>query len=146
VAPDGTTTAEKLVPSASASGFKELYQGTNFVSGLPYAYSIFVKADGYSFIQLIGSAGELGTFIINFDLSTGAETQFTVGTSTISSRGITSVGNGWYRVFVVATPFTTALGRFSLNVIPTSTSARGASWTADGTSGVLVWGAQVEQR
>jgi hypothetical protein len=145
-APDGTTTADKIIPTAVSGTFKELQQNFTVTSGLTYAYSVFVKADGYNFVQLLATNAQFGTFAINYDLSTGIETQFSAGTSTVISRGINSAGNGWYRINVVCTAIGSGSGRFGFDIIPASTSARGVTWTGDGVSGVLGWGAQLEQR
>jgi hypothetical protein len=125
--------------------FKELQQNFSSTLGVNYAFSCYVKDAGYRYIQLIGTAGQFGTFAINYDLQTGTETAFTAGTSTVVSRGITPAGNGWYRVSVVLTAIgTSAAARIGINVIPASDSVRGVSWASDGTSGILQWGAQVE--
>jgi hypothetical protein len=145
VAPDGTTTADKVIPGISAVAFKELQQNFSSTLGVNYAFSCYVKDAGYRYIQLIGTSGQFGTYAINYDLQTGTETAFTAGTSTVVSRGITPAGNGWYRVSVVLTAIgTSAAARIGINVIPASNSARGVSWASDGTSGILQWGAQTE--
>jgi hypothetical protein len=146
IAPDGTVTADSIIPTAVSGQFKELQQNFLATSGLTYAFSIFLKADGYDFVQLVGTSATFGTFAINYDLSTGVETQFSAGTSTVVSRSITAFGSGWYRVSVVTTAIGTGAARLAFNVIPTSTSARGVTWTGDGGSGVAAWGAQIEQR
>ena len=146
IAPDGTVTADSIIPTAVSGQFKELQQNFLATSGLTYAFSIFLKADGYDFVQLVGTSATFGTFAINYDLSTGVETQFSAGTSTVVSRSITDVGSGWYRVSVVTTAIGTGAARLAFNVIPASTSARGVTWTGDGGSGVAAWGAQIEQR
>jgi hypothetical protein len=145
-APDGTTTAEKVIPTAVSSAFKELQQNYSFTSGLTYTFSVHVKADGYNFVQLLGTQTHFGTFIVNYDLSTGTETLFSAGTSTILSRSITALSNSWYRINVVATCISSGSGRLAFNIVPASNSARGVTWTGDGTSGVLAWGVQLEQR
>ena len=146
IAPDGTVTADSIIPTAVSGQFKELQQNFLATSGLTYAFSIFLKADGYDFVQLVGTSATFGTFAINYDLSTGVETQFSAGTSTVVSRSITAFGSGWYRVSVVTTAIGTGSARLAFNVIPASTSARGVTWTGDGGSGVAAWGAQIEQR
>jgi hypothetical protein len=146
VAPDGTTTAEKVIPTEGSTAFKELQQDLTFISGLTYAFSFHVKADGYNFVQVLGNLAQWGSFRINYDVSTGNETLFTAGTSTIVSRSITSLPNSWYRINVVATCISSGSGRLAFNIIPDSDSIRGVTWAGDGTSGVLAWGAQLEQR
>ena len=145
-APDGTLTADKIVPVVASLGFKELQQGFAATIGVNYAFSCYVKEAGYRYIQLVGTGGQFGTYAINYDLQTGTETAFTAGTSTVVSKQITSAGNGWYRVSVVLTAIgTSASARIGINVIPADNSVRGVIWASDGTSGILQWGAQIEQ-
>jgi hypothetical protein len=143
-APNGTTTADKVIPSAVTSSFKELQQNIVVTAGVNYTFSYYVKADGYSFVQFVGSSGQFGTFSVNYDLSTGTETAFVTGSSTITQRSITDAGSGWYRISVTATALATGSGRVAVDIIPASNSLRAVSWAGDGTSGVLMWGAQAE--
>ena len=144
IAPDGVATAEKITPKAVSSAFKELQQNVSFIAGQNYAFSVFFKADGYDLIQIYGSGTQLGTFAINYNLSSGVETNFIAGTSTIISRAINSFGNGWYRISVVATCLFTGSGRFAFSPIPATNSIRGVTWTPNGTSSFLAWGTQIE--
>jgi len=143
VAPDGTTTADKQIPVAANVPFKELQQNVSITSGVTYTLSEYVKADGYRYIQIVGNSAVFGTFYINYDLQTGNETAFDAGSSTVVGRSITNVGNGWYRVSASVTAISTASGRLNVDVIPAFDSIRGVSWASDGTSGILVWGAQL---
>jgi hypothetical protein len=143
-APSGQITADKIIPTSFASQFKEVQQNQSVTTGVTYTFSHYLKADGYRYVQLVGSSASFGSFNVNYDLLTGTETQFSAGTSTVVGRSITAAGNGWYRVSVSVTSFITGTGRLAVNVIPAADSARGVSWTGDGTSGVLFWGAQLE--
>ena len=145
VAPDGTATADKIIPVAANVPFKELQQNINITSGLTYTFAGYVKADGYRYAQIVGNSAVFGTFYVNFDLQTGTETAFDAGNSTVVARSITSVGNGWYRISASVTALSTASGRINVDVIPASNSVRGVSWASDGTSGILFWGAQLVQ-
>jgi hypothetical protein len=144
IAPDGTTTADRVVPTAVSGSFKELQQNLSITSGLTYTFSLYVKASGYEFVQLLGNSAAFGTFAINYELTTGTETRFTAGTSTVVGRSITPATNGWYRITVSVTALSTGSGRLGADIIPASNSTRGVSWTGDGTRGVFHWGAQVE--
>lgn len=122
-APDGTTTADKLVENSS-NNFHRVRQGIS--SGVTGTFSIFLKADERTKVNLATSDTNL---IAQFDLSTG---------SVVSGTGsIQSFSNGWYRCSISAT-FTTS-GPFLL-----LRNASSEFYTGDGTSGVYAWGAQLE--
>ena len=140
-APNGSATAELLVPSTSTTG-KHIYQQATLESGSAYTLSIFVKAGGYNFVQLTPSNGFPNTTdYVNFNLSTGAIGN-TAGTL---SPVIQSVGDSWYRVSITATANTTT-GRMLIVPLDSDTASRLPSYAGDGTSGIYVWGAQMEQR
>jgi len=133
-APDGTLTADKHVPDLAATlgiGATEtrVQQNVTATSGTSYTFSIYAKAGEFDRIEV----GILATPTVTaiFSLASG-----TVVSGTNAS--ITPAGNGWYRcVFTVVAGATGALSmRWSAE---SSTVSVG-----DGTSGIFVWGAQVE--
>jgi hypothetical protein len=89
--------------------------------------SVYAKASGYTTFHILDLAS--GSNGASFNLSAGTVTNQGSGTGTI-----TAMGNGWYRCTAIA--MTTGI-RF---YVPTPAS----NFTGDGTSGVLLWGAQVE--
>jgi hypothetical protein len=144
-APNGTTTADKILPNVSSGGFVEMQYTASITSGTTYTYSQYVKANGYNYIQFIGSAAGFGTFYINYDIVNGVETAFSQGTTVGTiTRSIESVGNGWFRVSASVPAQATGSYRITLDIIPASNSVRGVAWTSDGVSSVLYWGAQLE--
>ena len=138
VAPDGTSTAASLTPSASTSTFS-IFQAASVMSST-HTHSMYVKANGYKMVMLRESRS--GGQWAGFDVSAGT----VVGSSGGVSPIITSVGNGWYRISATFSIATTT--RISLYVLPDTYTGDEytSTWTADGTSGVYVWGAQVELR
>ena len=142
--PNGYLTADAVIASASLNTFKELQQGSSVTSGVTYTYSAFVKDAGYRYVQLVGQSGIFGTFYVNFDLQSGTEVAFDAGTSTVVGRGISEIGDGWFRVYCSVTCLSTTSGRMALNIIPDASSVRGVAWSGDGTSGIYLWGAQLE--
>jgi hypothetical protein len=140
-APDGTTTADTLVEDNTASNTHEILNtaGVAFVSGTTYTFTVFAKAKERSQINLFlpGAAFGSGTAQeIRFDLQ-AATTAVVTGSPTAV---ITTLANGWYRCSVTAAATTTTTGypRFRLSVGGTT------SYTGDGTSGIYLWGAQLE--
>jgi len=142
--PNGSSNVYKFVPSAPNASFRELQQSVNVTSGTTYCFSQYVKADTYRYVQIIGSSAAFGTFYVNWDLSTGTETAFSAGTSTVVARGIINAGNGFYRIWAAVTALSTTSGRMAVDYIGTSTAVRGAAWIADGVNGYQIYGAQFE--
>ena len=139
-APDGTSTADKFVATATTA-FHGFYQSiTGTVAS--YTYSVFAKAAEYSKLQLAN--GGAGTWSATFDLATGA-TIATGGTAVLSSS-IQSVGNGWYRCAVTFTGAAVLTSHSAAGYPNTGATLNnfGASYTGDGTSGTFLWGAQLE--
>ena len=135
VAPDGSVTADKVVPTTASGDHLVGANAGTAVSGTIYTLSAYAKRDGYNFIRLSlgNTAGGGFTF---FNLSTG-----TIGaTSGTLANEIVPVGNGWYRCSVRRAAVASAAIAGDIYV----TSADNQfSWAGNGTDGVLVWGAQL---
>lgn len=138
VAPDGTTTMDKLVATAT-NGVHTVDQTYTVRSGKVYWTSFFFKAAGYSRveIQLVSTS----TWAKGFDLSTGAMFTATVSGSAPSDAIIEDCGNGVYRCAMKVTTGTTTL-QAKVYIQNGSTT----SFAGDATSGVQAWGAQCEIR
>lgn len=128
-APDGTLTADKIVPSAVAT-FHFISQ-TGGTASATETQSVYAKAGGYDWLRLsIGT-----TLIVWFNVASG-----TVGTITGTVVPVIQpVGNGWYRCSISG-----VRDASTNNVLMPSPSDNVVSYTGDGTSGVHVWGAQLE--
>jgi hypothetical protein len=138
-APDGTTTADKLVEN-TVTASHALYQTTTTVAGVVYTYSVYIKAAGRSFAQLrYENSGATQFWAVNINLTTGAFTTASFGSPTNTAASVTDVGNGWWRVVISVTSNNTSF----LGIIFPQDSLGNNSYTGDGTSGVLVWGADL---
>jgi hypothetical protein len=138
VAPDGTSTADKLVEDTTASSTHFTSQSANYTAGTTYTLSVSVKAAERSWFDIQLPAALMGT-IRNafFDVSNG-----TVGTVTSGvTAAIVSTGNGWYRCSVTFTP-TASVGTGSAFLLANADNS--ISYTGNGTSGIFIWGAQLE--
>ncbi len=137
-APNGTTTADLFVPNNGVSGVNAAYNpGLTYTSGVSYSLSVYAKAAGFTSFTLVATTstsygGVGGNAAATFNLSTGAVTSVERGDITAS---ISNVGNGWYRCSMVFTPTTTA--SFATQICRQNAAG-------DGTSGVYIWGAQLE--
>ena len=121
---DGAVTAD-LVTEDTATGAKYLVQ-TTLTVGQPYTRFIYAKTNGRS-IALC----EAGAPVAKFNLATGV---------VISGSGaaINAVGNGWYLCKCSAVAGYTNAG---INITQNDGTD---AYTGDGTSGVYIWGAQLE--
>lgn len=133
--PIGTLTADKIIPDTTLNQHR-IFQQFNF-SG-PGVLSVYAKADGYNFLSLAISGG-VGGQSIYFNLSNGTIS----GTASGFTPSIENVGNGWYRCSI----FRSDLGA-GVNLsywIIARESATTNNYVGNGTSGILVWGAQLVQ-
>jgi len=134
--PSGATDADKLVEDTSTNSHI-VYRLVSVGVTTPVSFSVFAKASERSWIQLECGDNFTAGSTAYFNLSNG--TIGTVGAGATAS--IQSMGNGWYRCVVVATPTLTTSNGFYVNIA----TANGTRFYAgDGTSGVFLWGAQVE--
>ena len=140
VAPNGTTTAETLIEDTSTGTHLTTQSITATISTV-YTFSVFAKAaSGTRSIRLL-----LPTSIFTtpgnciFNLQTGTAGSLNSG---ITAASITAFPDGWYRCSIVSPASTAATsGNWTINLI----NSGAASYTGDGTSGLYLWGAQIEQ-
>jgi hypothetical protein len=136
------TLAGKLIdmPASLGSQIHRIYcNWAQFVTGRVYTLSIYAKsAERTQFILFHEeTAGRVG---INVDLATGTTSNYSIAPT---SSFITSVGNGWYRVGFTFTA--TQTGSSVLDLCRMKNGAGNATYIGDGTSGMYLWGAQLEE-
>jgi hypothetical protein len=136
ISPDGTLTADKLIENNSLDTHLMWSQDISISVGDDITWSIFVKKGERNWIYLRDTAA--GNFTSWFDLENGV-----VGTKTGTLQNkIEDYGNGWYRCSITYTSTsTTAKVR-----IYTAVADNQEPYQGDGTSGVYIWGAMVEQK
>jgi hypothetical protein len=138
-APTGASTADLAVPTAVSENHRVRQSSTIAVAGAG-ASSFYVKDAGYS---KIGIREDQATgALAAFDLSSGGSVIATHGAE-VSNPTIVAVGSDWYRISATFSGVNPT--RVALCVLPPSyTSGAAPSWSADGVSGVYIWGAQLE--
>lgn len=142
-APDGTTTADKIV-GANATGHQRAQQAFACTNGQRQTVSIFAKAipgeTRWMFFRLAEGAAPS----VYFDVLNGV---VGVAESGWLEPHITELANGWYRCeasFVAsATTHTIRFGPCDNG--DTSGSGPTSTFTGDGSKGLYLWGAQAEQ-
>lgn len=137
--PGGVSGAVKLVPSA-VDGYHEAYIGAAApVNSEIRTWSIYAKASGYNYLMINAYANFSRR--VWFNLANGTVGYTTSGTT----ASITDVGDGWYRCFVKVTGAYTGTTTFELVAINANGIGNNRpSFAGDATSGVTIWGAQIE--
>lgn len=148
--PSSSVTAEKLIASA-VSGRHVAYQAVSTTAATEYTLSVFAKAGEYNFLALsvMQSSNSNGICFV-FDLTTKAINRLdsSTGYDNVSSK-IETIGSGWYRCVLTFKNASAIVNTVVIAPSPTinpsiDTSYVTASYTGNGTSGIYVWGAQLE--
>ena len=149
IAPDGLQTADKCIPSTEL-GLHSMRMRHNYVSGERYTLSFFVKSDGVINNLAINVRaevfGEVGG--INFNINTGDVNSVSFASGNNYNFSSLKLANGWLRVSLSVTALlsdTDSLRGFWLRFTDSSSSFFPPDFEGDGTSGVYIWGLQLEQ-
>ena len=135
VAPDGTMTADKIVED-SATAVHYLGSPSITVGNTPYTTSVYAKAAERTWCVLRFGYQNIGGIWVN--LTTGQKGQDQSGG--VTSFSIVDAGNGWWRISITDTP---ASGNFGIGIDLASADGV-SSYTGNSTSGIYIWGAQLE--
>lgn len=136
VAPDGTTTADKMIDTA-VSAIHRTSRTATTTAGVSYNISVYLKAGERRYVQIQGNITGTNQ-IMNADLLTGI-----ISSNTFSNANLVSVGSGWYRF-----DYTSTSGGGATSVLFVSMqliSGGSVTYLGDGLSGIYIWGYQFSQ-
>jgi hypothetical protein len=144
--PDGALNADKLVENTDNDNHTIYQSGSTTTTA---TVSVYAKAAERSNLIIRQYSADNEVVSANFDLSAGTVSKsLNQGTTfTSPSYSITAVGNGWYRCTVTATRSSgTTIPAFDLSNTnnPTFRSGGDCAYAGNGTSGLYLWGAQLE--
>jgi hypothetical protein len=143
LSPDGTNNATKLFGNNGATERQSIYQSISVTSGVTYTFSVFLKQGERRYATMwfdspnVSEGAFWGASSI-IDLQTGT-------LATGSQTKIIPYPNGWYRCYVTATPTATQTMNMNLSVGgPNNNNGAPYDATGDGSSGIYIWGHQLE--
>jgi hypothetical protein len=137
-APDGTTTADKLIRGTDNNN-NVVYQAVSLPQ-TTYTLSVFAKKGEYTFctLNLPSVQGWDADRWVSVNLADGS---YTTSASAPTSTSVVAYQNGWYRISIThAATATVTRGGY----IEARSSAGHGNQAGDGTSGIYIWGAQFE--
>jgi hypothetical protein len=146
VAPDGTTTATKIIEDVSIA--VPHYVNTTFTSspsitaGANRAWSFFVKANGRTRLSAtMFDSGAQGNFVSSaVNLTTGTATGSVGGNGVlVMALAPEAYPNGWYRITLIGTPNPSSSDALRPRVQLLGDDGL-SNYIGDGTSGVYLWG------
>ena len=146
VSPDGTVDGDKYIPNnATAFSASVVRTGniTKAASATTYTATVYAKVAEYNriLLQVRDGATSANNAVVIFSLVDGIIVSAASASGTFtaaSAAAATFVGNGWFRCNLTFTSGTET----NLNL---QVSARDSiATTGDGTSGIFLWGAQLE--
>jgi hypothetical protein len=130
-APDGTVSADLVIPTADNNTHLIQRTGVSVTAGAAYTYQRQLKAGGYDYatINIYDGTSNVGT----------AQANLAAGTITFGggTGGIVDLGDGWYEVYLTVTMGGSATAA-SIATYVNSTSAAFPSYVGDTVSGVYV--------
>ena len=140
VSPDGTLNAFKFFEDTSTGGHYARTSNIGVTLGDDTTFSVFIKKGESNFIQLLFSgASHSSSNYANFDLLNGVLGSVGGGVAKIEFIG------GFYRCSFTSQATATTATNAYIWKIQSATSPRAESYTGDGTSGVYIYGASLEQ-
>lgn len=136
-APDGTTTADKLIPSA-VNGRHSIDQNITSITGF-YTQSVYAKKSELDKFSLYDATNTGGW--VSFDLTNGT----ILSTGAGATGTIKNISNGWYCCTITFN--CTLKTRIDVWILPNSYTTGDpflSPFTGNGTDGIYLWGGQLE--
>lgn len=136
ISPDGTVTASTLAPSAGTGVTGRVQRTFSSTTGQMYTFSIYAKQKEVRYVRVLSTGATSSTVDAYFDLQT-ASSGYANGVTT----SVTKVAFGYVLCSISIPATVTGTGTVYVQTV----AAMGSPViTTDGTSGIYIWGAQLE--
>ena len=133
--PSGSANVYKIIPTTDNNTHR-IDKVVTLTDSNTYSLSFFAKKGEYNCVRAaIGKTSVTGN-IVSFNLDTGVKTE----TGTIASSSMVEFSNGWFRC-----SFTAAASTADRVVIGLGNDDT-YSFAGDGSSGIFLWGAMIEEK
>jgi hypothetical protein len=137
VAPDGTTTADKITETIISQSHLTSRQ-LLVTNGVTYNVSVYLKYGGRN-ARVVSTLDIANTYTVDVNLLTGTLSNNTFPITPI----LEDVGSGWYRLsYQVTATFTQTRTVITINLLNPTGLPTPINYPGDGVSGVFIWGAQ----
>ena len=142
--PTGETNAFKLVEDSTNSiKLAVAVNNTATVADTTLSSSVYVKAGERTKVRVWGYHLSNQNFFVEYDLSDNSYLNSGGSNTTVEGYSITDISDGWKRISVQGKK---AVSTYSWDVAVSPLDASGnVTYTGDGTSGLYVFGGQMEQ-
>ncbi len=150
VAPNGSTAYKLVENTVSGVGHFITQVSITKLSNAILTLTIFAKAAERQYLGLVinsSSTGFPNRYGAEFNLGNGTASEHDPAQSSYTNGSylITPYSNGWYRCRITCTTSTDAQSQVRIFTFrDTNQWTSAASYAGDGTSGLYIWGAQVE--
>ena len=142
VNPTGAYGSDKITQTNNFGYSYVGYHASYSTVGTKETYSVYLKSAGHNHVRFRMS-NMAGAVNYDFDLSNGNSSLPDIAINSGATGHIEDVGNGWWRCSVTYTT-TTSNPYPSIFLMPSADSFDIAQFQGDGTSGVYMWGHQIE--
>ena len=142
-APNGSVTADLITENTATTGHRVSQDTISGTAALgAYTASVYFKSKERTRCYLNYTDNATGEVTATFNLSNQSSSITAGGSWTGSLAIIQAVGNNWYRCSLTATKGNSS---FALSLrVGIADNSSNISYTGDGTSGLYLWGAQLE--
>ena len=137
ISPDGSLNASLLTEGVTVGNHQINSPSAPITTGLTYTFSVFVKNNGADLFSI--TAGAFGSLAINSTFNLLTQTSI----SSLGSSTIKKIGD--YFLCTATGVSTQTRNQSMLIILNKANIAYPFSYQGDGTSGIYVWGAQIEE-